>query len=430
MADDIAGGNYDPFWLGFPVTDIHRCIAPDVLHQMYQGVLKYLIKWVQHIIGEEELDDRIRKLPPTPGVRHFAKGISNLTQMSGTERKHIARVLLACLVGKIDARGITACRSLLHFIHLAQYPSHDLVTLSYMRTELKTWHDHRDYFISEGARQHFNIPKFHSLLHYIDSIQWIGTTDNCNTEAFERLHIDFAKEGWRASNKRDVFPQMVTFISRQEKVASFDFYQSWASNQQEAPDASGKSLRQPNSALVLNLAKNPNEPRKTLTSISLLHGAPGFLTALKLFLNSCLPIRKQAKKAIALKGVFPFKTLEIWHNLGFFPPKVLEEPEKALMKASPLTLHNKSSRFDTVIVLENDEAESTAVRGEVLVISLKVTLIFGLSRMQSCSSASYISTSSIDQRPGKRIPSEGSRSLAQGTFGLCHLVFPFQIFPG
>ncbi|KAJ3816303.1 hypothetical protein F5880DRAFT_1494435, partial [Lentinula raphanica] len=252
--------------------------------------------------------------------RHFAKGISNLTQMSGTERKHIARVLLACLVGKIEARGITACRSLLHFIHLAQYPSHDQITLSYMITELKTWHDNRDYFISEGAREHFNIPKFHSLLHYVDSIQWIGTTDNCNTEAFERLHIDFAKEGWRASNKRDVFPQMVTFISRQEK---------------------------PDSALLLNLAKNPTEPRKTLASVSLLHGAPGFLSALKLFLNS----------------LFPFKTLEIWHNLGLIPPKILEEPEKALVKASPLTIHNKSSRFDTVIVLENDEAESTAVRG-------------------------------------------------------------------
>ncbi|KAJ3727562.1 hypothetical protein C8R42DRAFT_638742 [Lentinula raphanica] len=390
MVDDIAGGNYDPFWLGFPVTNIHRCIAPDVLHQMYQGVLKYLIGWVQRIIGEEELDDRIRKLPPTPGVRHFAKGISNLTQMSGTERKHIARVLLACLVGKIEARGITACRSLLHFIHLAQYPSHDQITLSYMITELKTWHDNRDYFISEGAREHFNIPKFHSLLHYVDSIQWIGTTDNCNTEAFERLHIDFAKEGWRASNKRDVFPQMVTFISRQEKVASFDFYQSWASNRLEAPDTShqegqespigldvdqeeeshkigrpkgGKSLRQPDSALLLNLAKNPTEPRKTLASVSLLHGAPGFLSALKLFLNSCLPFGKQAKKATALKGVFPFKTLEIWHNLGLIPPKILEEPEKALVKASPLTIHNKSSRFDTVIVLENDEAESTAVRG-------------------------------------------------------------------
>ncbi|KAJ3722652.1 hypothetical protein C8R42DRAFT_696108 [Lentinula raphanica] len=216
MVDDIVGGNFDPFWVGFPLVDIHLCIAPD-------GVFKYLVGWVQKVVGEEELDERIRQLPPTPGVRHFPKGISGLAQMTGTEQKHIARILLGCLVGKMEPKGITACRSLLHFIQLAQYPSHDKETLQYMQNELDTWHKYRDYFIDKGAREHFNIPKFHSLLHYIDSIRWIGTTDNSNTEGFERLHIDFAKEGWRASNKRDVFPQM-------EKIDSFDFYLSWATS--------------------------------------------------------------------------------------------------------------------------------------------------------------------------------------------------------
>ena len=160
------------------------------------------------------------------GVRRFKKGISILTQVSGNERKHIARILLSCLVGKIDPKGIIACHSILHFIQLAQYPSHDWDTLGYMEAELKTWHKYRQYFISEGQREHFNIPKFHSLLHYAESIRWLGTTDNCNTEAFERLHIDFAKEGWRSSNQQDHFPQMVAFISCQEKIASYDFYLS------------------------------------------------------------------------------------------------------------------------------------------------------------------------------------------------------------
>ncbi|KAJ3727905.1 hypothetical protein C8R42DRAFT_572906 [Lentinula raphanica] len=366
MADDIAGGNYDPFWVGFPptVTDIHLCIAPDVLHQLYQGVFKYLITWVQHVIGEEELDERIRRLPPTPGVRHFPKGISRLTQMSGTERKHIGRILLGCLVGKMDPKGITACRSLLHFIQLAQYPSHDQDTLQYMKDELDTWHKYRDYFIDQGAKEHFNIPKFHSLLHYVDSIRWIGTTDNCNTEAFERLHIDFAKEGWRASNKRDVFPQMVKFISRQEKVASFDFYQSWASRKLEVSDGQENQEGPIGVNLLLSLAKNPTEPKKTLSAITLLHGAPGFLGALKLFLNDCLPQNKQGKKATVLKEKIPFDTLEVWHNVGLIPPTVLDEPEKALMKARPLSFHDRTSRFDTVLVLEQDEAQSTAVRGE------------------------------------------------------------------
>ncbi|KAF5350297.1 hypothetical protein D9757_014923 [Collybiopsis confluens] len=231
MKKDVAGGNYQPFWVGFPLVDIHRCVSPDVLHQLFQGVLKHLTQWVQELIGEEKLDERIRSLPPAYGVRHFKKGISVLTQVSGPERKHICRVLLACLIGCIDPRGITACRSLLHFINLAQYPSHDDATLGYMQDELDTWHKYRSYFVHEGVRHDFNIPKFHSLLHYIDSIRWLGSTDNYNTEMFERLHIDFAKEGWRASNKRDHFPQMIKWLNRQEQVASYDFYRSWLDNE-------------------------------------------------------------------------------------------------------------------------------------------------------------------------------------------------------
>ncbi|KAJ7814978.1 hypothetical protein B0H14DRAFT_2375667, partial [Mycena olivaceomarginata] len=49
------------------------------------------------------------------------------------------------------------------------------------------------FFITATVHEDFNIPKFHSLLHYVDSIQYFGTTDNYNTEMFERLHIDSPK---------------------------------------------------------------------------------------------------------------------------------------------------------------------------------------------------------------------------------------------
>ena len=279
MESDVAGGDFEPFWAGFPYVDIHRCISPDVLHQLYQGVLKHLITWVQELMGDDELDSRIRSLPPAFGVRHFSGGISALTQVSGVERKHIARILLAVLIGKIDPRGIIACRSILHFIHLAQYPSHDEETLGCMQEELDTWHGFRDYFMAAKIRDDFNIPKFHSLLHYIPSIRWIGTTDNCNTEMFERLLIDFAKEGWKASNKRDHFPQMVKWLSRQEKIASFDYYRSWLdqlsfrdeekeerAEEDEEETIEGKRMKNgessASSSIRIFLAKNPPEPKR------------------------------------------------------------------------------------------------------------------------------------------------------------------------
>ncbi|KAJ3764539.1 hypothetical protein FB446DRAFT_600711, partial [Lentinula raphanica] len=336
--------------------------------QLFQGVLKHLVSWVQKIVGEEELDERIRRLPPAPGVRYFSKGIANLAQVSGTERKHILRVLLPCLNGKMDPQGITACRSILHFIQLAQYPSHDNETLQYMKNELLSWHLNKDYFIAKGARSNFDIPKFHSLLHYVDSIKWVGATDNSNTEAFERLHIDFAKEGWRSSNKRDHFPQMTSFISRQEKVSSFDFYKSLDFEPEEEQEVRTVIRRQrrkkeESSSSLISLAKYPKEPRKKIESISVLHGAPGFLGALKLFLNDFLPPLDKQKKAGALGGFLPFRTLEVWHNFGLVPLKILDEPEKSLIKAQPLSTTGKPARFDTVLVLEEDSAQSTAVQG-------------------------------------------------------------------
>ncbi|KAJ8586951.1 hypothetical protein M405DRAFT_706797, partial [Rhizopogon salebrosus TDB-379] len=69
-----------------------------------------------------------------------------------------------------------------------------------------------------------DIPKFHSLQHYLENIQNFGTTDNYNTEMFERFHIDFCKEGWYASNKRNEKPQMIAWLTRREKVSSFQSY--------------------------------------------------------------------------------------------------------------------------------------------------------------------------------------------------------------
>ncbi|THV02089.1 hypothetical protein K435DRAFT_817908 [Dendrothele bispora CBS 962.96] len=204
------------FWAGFSYSNIYLAMTPDVLHQLYQGL------WV---ISEEKLDERIQALPHLLG----------LSQVSGGERKNIAKILVGCLHGSgITDKGIAACRALMDFIYIAQYQSHDTTTLSYLESALEEWHKNKTFFIDKGVRDHLNIPKFHSLLHYSKSISMLGTTDNFNTETFERLHIDFAKAGWHASNKRDHFPQMVTWLCRREKIACFDFYRAMLDDTKDA----------------------------------------------------------------------------------------------------------------------------------------------------------------------------------------------------
>ncbi|KAA1480068.1 hypothetical protein DENSPDRAFT_789890, partial [Dentipellis sp. KUC8613] len=223
--DQNLSGVEEPFWAGFPHTDIYRSLTPDVLHQLYQGVFKHLLEWCSKMLSKEELDERLRRLPPAYGVRHFRNGFSALSQVSGKERKQMAGVLLGCLVGAIPQSALVAVRSLLDFIYIAQYATHDDATLQYLETALEDFMKHRSVFVDQlKIRSHFNIPKFHSLLHYVESIRLYGTTDNYNTEMFERFHIDFAKDAWRASNHRNERPQMVQWLSRREKLARLDQY--------------------------------------------------------------------------------------------------------------------------------------------------------------------------------------------------------------
>ncbi|KAJ7896889.1 hypothetical protein B0H13DRAFT_2234414 [Mycena leptocephala] len=166
----------------------------------------------------------------------------------------MARILLGCLIGKLPAKGIRACRALLDFIYLAQYSTHDDGTLASMREALDVWHTNRSYFIDTTIREDFNIPKFHSLLHYIECIESFRTTDNYNTEMFEQLHIDFAKTGWRASNRRDECPQMITWLSRQEKVSWFATYLDWLESKQRSPP---RRVVQTFTGQAIQLAKTP-----------------------------------------------------------------------------------------------------------------------------------------------------------------------------
>ena len=146
-------------------------------------------------MSESELDCHLQALPQCFSVHHFKCGWSRLTQVSGKERKQMARVLLGCLVGKVPNDALMCYRALLDCLYLAQYPSHDDDSLQHMEDALTLFHNHKQVFISLRIREHFNIPKFHSLLHYMDCIKMYGTMDNYNIEAFERLHIDLAKDG-------------------------------------------------------------------------------------------------------------------------------------------------------------------------------------------------------------------------------------------
>ena len=73
----------------------------------------------------------------------------------------------------------------------------------------------------------FNLPKLHNIEHYAYFIRQFGTTDGYNTEYTERLHIEFVKDAWRASNHKEALLQMMQWLSRREKVFSFESRFLW-----------------------------------------------------------------------------------------------------------------------------------------------------------------------------------------------------------
>ncbi|TBU37260.1 hypothetical protein BD309DRAFT_995194 [Dichomitus squalens] len=188
-----------------------------ISHPFWQD-LPDLLAWIHEAYGTEEIDARCRRMPVNHSLRHFANGISHMSRVTGKEHQDISRILLGLVIGLplpgglSSARLVRATRALLDFLYLAQYPIHTTRTLDLLEEHLQAFHANKSIFVDLGIRTHFELPKLHSLDHYRCSIELFGTTDNYDTQYSERLHIDFTKDAYRATNKKDELTQMTKYI--------------------------------------------------------------------------------------------------------------------------------------------------------------------------------------------------------------------------
>ncbi|KAG8706845.1 hypothetical protein FRC09_002177 [Ceratobasidium sp. 395] len=213
----------EPFWKYYRFVDLGCLLTPDLLHQVHKGVMKdHLTKWVTHILGKQVIDTRHTTMPEYHGMRHFKHGMSAVSQWTGRELKEMAKVLLP-VMSDANPRVVKAGRALLDFMYLAHSSSLTDRELDSMEEALRTFHANKDVFKQLGAvttkKAFHGIPKLHMIQHYVHLVKKLGTPDGYNTETSERLHIDFAKMGYRASNKVNATKQMALYIQRVEAIA-------------------------------------------------------------------------------------------------------------------------------------------------------------------------------------------------------------------
>jgi hypothetical protein len=223
-----------------PHTNIHTAMMLDMLHQLLKGVIQYLIDWIKcHVSttilrkrkrdtdgsillqdtgGLDQLDYRFRSVPSYPGLKTF-NSFSNIKQWTGVEQKAIARQLIPVITPLLSGsdKAITMfARATIDFWTLAQYSSHDDMTLEYMEHALFqmdllkfAFRRYRANGRDEDEAGHFNFPKFHAITHYPDFIRLYGTTDGVDTSQMEAAHKWIVKEHFSRTNKHDDFQEQI-----------------------------------------------------------------------------------------------------------------------------------------------------------------------------------------------------------------------------
>ncbi|KAJ3538664.1 hypothetical protein NM688_g6483 [Phlebia brevispora] len=355
---------YHLFWMDLPYSNIFLSITPDILHQVLQGFRSTPIA---------------ADYPPNHNVRLFLKGITPLSRLTGKEHADICRILLGIVIDLPLSNNVPSAplmrvvRAMLDFVYLAQYPIHSDDSLRALEDALRRFHENKDVFVDMGVHQDFNIPKLHYCSkHWRQQVEYFGTVDNFNTEFTERLHIDFAKDAYRATNKKNEYPQMTLWLERKEKVLRHERYINWELN--GCPPVSTLNPIHRHHVSHIKMPKHPStKGQVSFEHLRTRYGATQFRECLAQFIvqhknpEACpAAVREQA----ALQPIL-FHKVPVYHKARFwkrdFPLYRHASDEYDVVHARPArygTHGNETApgRFDTALI-NNGTGRAVGVQG-------------------------------------------------------------------
>lgn len=244
---------WQPFTTYFPRANIHELLSPDVLHQLVKGSFKdHLVTWVVEYLeaqenGKElvaELDRRcveclcrcfssllrhtmysIAAAPHFPGLRRFNEG-RGFKQWTGNDSKALMKVFLPAISGLIPDGMVRAIAAFLDFCYLVRRSQIDEDVLTKIDEAVERFHVEREVFVDEGIREHFNLPRQHSIVHYRSLIQMFGAPNGICSSITESKHISAVKDAYRRSSRNQPLGEMLLINQRMDKLAmAFDVLQ-------------------------------------------------------------------------------------------------------------------------------------------------------------------------------------------------------------
>ena len=266
-------------------ADLHKS---DLLHNMYLGLFKHMMECVKEFLKKHKrqqvFDDVCKDIPPQPGFSVPKQAYREITQGQGNEMPNLSRCISAVLAFALRNLvcsqyhhfkcALKCVSALVDFSRMAQYRSLRPDTLSYIESNLQTFHRTKDIFLefrtSKATRtrpdrqdqelrelmadqrakevhhrtvanrprqadlkrversdqradlisreNHFNSIKRHYLRRFASNVRRFGSISMYSTEIGELAHKDQIKDGYRRSNKNDTAQQILSQYGRQHAL--------------------------------------------------------------------------------------------------------------------------------------------------------------------------------------------------------------------
>jgi hypothetical protein len=136
----------------------------------------------------------------------------------------ISQVYLPAISGLVLDRMVRCFAALLEFCYLVRCNTITETTLESMSNALDRFHTERAVFMDEGVRFDFNLPRQHSLVHYLRNIQLFGAPNGLCSSITESKHIKAVKEPWCRSNHYNALGQMLLTCQRLDKLSALYIY--------------------------------------------------------------------------------------------------------------------------------------------------------------------------------------------------------------